>query len=100
MWQGGAEVFGHRLARGLVVGKLDVPLRRRFGVERDAQVGRLLVVEDIEQRLRKPIQRGGVDASRRENRAANEREVRPIDQCHPIQEEQFLRHSKSVACFV
>ena len=81
----------------LVVGELDVPLRRRLGVEGDGEMGRLLVLEDVEQRLGKPVERGGVHAFGRENGAADEREVRPIDQRHPIQQKQFLHHKQKVA---
>ena len=60
------------------------------GVERDGQMGGLLVLQDVEQRLGKAVERGGVHAFGREDRAADKREVRPIDQRHPIQQEQFL----------
>ena len=95
--QCGAKFLGHLLPVGLVIGKLDVPLRRRLGIERDPQMSGLLVVPQVEQRLRKPIQRGAVHAFRRENRSADKREVRPIDQRHSVQQEQFLHHADSVA---
>ena len=49
-------------------------------------MGGLLVLQDVEQRLGKAVQGGGVHAFGRENRAADKREVRPIDQRHPIQQ--------------
>ena len=97
MGQRRAEVFGHLLPVGLVVGKLDMPLRRRRGIERDGEVGRLLVLQDVEQRLGEPVERRGVHAFGRQDRAADKREVRPIHQRHPIQQEQFLRHNERLA---
>ena len=71
-----------------------MPVRRRLGVEGDGDMGRLLVLEDIEQSLGKPVKRRGVHAFGRKNRAADESEVSPIDQRHPIQQEQLLHHGK------
>ena len=62
-------------------------------------MGGLLVVEDVEQRLGKAVERGGVDAFGGEDRAADERKVRPIDQRHPIQQEELLRHGDRVTRF-
>ena len=63
-----------------------MPLGRRLGVEGDGQMSRLLVLQDVEQRLGKAVQGGGVHAFGREDRAVNKSEVRPIDQRHPIQQ--------------
>ena len=90
------DVFGHFLAVRLIVGELDVALRGRRGVEGDADVGGLLVLEDVEQRLGESVERGGVHAFGREDGASNEREVRSIHQRHAVQQEQFLRHAKSL----
>src|ERR1043166_4942443 len=87
VWQGLAQLFRHRLARSLVLGIFSVPLSGRFSIKRHRNVRRLLVFQDIEQRLRKPIQRRRVHSFGREDRPGNEREVRPIYQRHAVQQE-------------
>ena len=66
-----AEVFGHRLAGRLVIGEIRVPLRGSVRVESDRNVGRLLVLENLEQGLCEAIKRGSVHAFRRKNGAAH-----------------------------
>jgi hypothetical protein len=56
MGERGAEVFGHLLPVRFVVGELGVPLSRRLGIKRDSQMSRLLVVEDVQQRLSKSVE--------------------------------------------
>ena len=90
MGQGGAELFGHLLPVRFVVGELDMPLRGRLGVKGNGEMSGLLILLNVEQHLGEAIERGGVHAFGRENRAADKCEVRPIHQRHPIQQEKLF----------
>ena len=78
-------------------GEIGVSLSRRVGIESDGKVGGLLVADDFEKGLRKAVKGGSIDPFRRENRARDERKVRPINQRHAVQEEKLFRHGKTIA---
>ena len=73
-----------------------MPRRGRIRVESHGYVRGLLIADNFEQCLRETVKRGGVDPFGRENGLGDQRKVRPINQGHAIQQEQLLRHGKTI----
>ena len=87
MGQGQAQILRHHLARRLVFGIGGVTGCRGVCIEGHGNVRRLPVFHDVQQRLRKSIERRRVDPSRREDRPRNQRKMRAIDQRHSVEQE-------------
>ena len=97
MRQSPDDVLRHRFALDFVFGELAVPFGRRFGVEGDGDVRGLLIRENVQQRVGKDEQRRRIDTFRREDGAADEREVRAVNQRHAIEQEKPFLHAARLA---
>ena len=74
-----------------------MPGRGRFGVKGDGNVRGLLVLQDVEQGVGEDKQGRAVDALRREDGPADQREVRAINQRHAVEQEKFFLHGPRLA---
>src|ERR1700722_14253211 len=64
-----------------------MPLRRRLRIETHRHMGWALVIDQIDQRIREPELRICIAPLRRDPRTADQRIIRPEDECHRIQKE-------------
>ena len=96
VWQRRRQVLGRGLAGGLVFRVGNVPLRRRFGVESNRKMGRLLLAENVEQGLGETIEGGTVQPFGREDGSRDESEMGSVHESHSVEQEQSLHHGVRV----
>ena len=96
MGQRPGNVLRHGFPLNFVVGKNPVPVRGGVSVKRDRDMGGPLVLHHVEQRVGKDEQRGSVYAFGGEDRPADQRKVRAIDQRHAIEQKELFRHGRRV----
>src|SRR3984957_1287121 len=71
-------------------------LRGRLGIERHGDMGWLLAFDDVKECVREAVQRRSVHPFGGENRPAGKREMRPVNERHPVQQKQFLCHAAKI----
>ena len=83
---GRAQVLGHALALGLVLGELLVPVGRLAGVEDGGQVGRLEALQKLQQGVGEDEGRRGVHPPGVGHRVVDQREVGAVGQGQAVEE--------------
>ncbi len=91
----GGEFLGHLVTLCLVGRVFDVTRSGCGGVEGDADVRRVFLFEDEQQRVDESVERGGVGALGVADRVLDEREVGAIHQGHAVEEEKAF-HDRSL----
>ena len=81
-----SEIVRHGLALRLVLGVLLVAVGRARGVEDDGDVGRVVLVEDFQQRRGEHERRRGVDPRRGRRRVVDHGEVTAVGQRHAVEQ--------------
>ena len=90
MRQGSSQVLGHLFPIGLVFRVDFVAWGWSPGIEGDGQMGGLLLLQDGQDGIGKPVQCGAVYPIRGKNRVTDQGKMCPVGQCHTIEQEEPL----------
>ena len=91
---GNGELLGHGFALGFV-GWVDfVPRCGFFGIKGNTDVGGIVVIDDIEERVGKSHDRRGIHALGGEDGIAEEGEVGTVNKSHAVEEEKLMHWGK------
>ncbi len=91
---GGGEFLRHCVALGFVGGVFDVARGGRGRIEGDAEVRGVFLFQDGEEGVDEAVEGGGVDAFGVPDGIVDEREMRPVDQGHAVEEEEAFHVGK------
>ena len=62
----------------------------RLSVKNEREMSRLLLLDQVDQRVREAIKCRRINSTRRKYRARDESKMRSVYECHPIKEEQTM----------
>ncbi len=91
---GARDVLRHLLPLRLVFRENLMPRRRRRRVQHHRQMRGLLVFQDVQKRVRKPVERRSVHPVARADRVLDEGEMRAVKQRHPVEEKKAFGHPR------